>query len=210
MTEQSYFSQGNQNLLVDNDGKCINLLVNTLEIPEKTYRIYRFLTELEDILDEVPDEFHRIVKIIPLVQKLLTSSYWLSLEIIEPSPKLGWSVCSLYEDYEFDITVQTVAWLPGNVSPIHNHGSWGIVVLLNGQEKHQLWRRVLKDENSNRLELVGEKILCPGDIISFLPDAIHSLEPFGEEPSVSFNLYGVTNFSQRFEFDPITHTAKNF
>ncbi|MEM1369934.1 MAG: cupin, partial [Cyanobacteria bacterium P01_H01_bin.15] len=40
--------------------------------------------------------------------------------------------------------------------------------------------------------------------------AIHSVEPLGDEPAVTFNLYGETDFAQRFEFDALKHTAWNF
>jgi predicted metal-dependent enzyme (double-stranded beta helix superfamily) len=47
-------------------------------------------------------------------------------------------------------------------------------------------------------------------MITFLPDAIHQIEAIGEEPTVSFNLYGVTDYDQRFEFDPETGAATLF
>ncbi|MGL6341496.1 MAG: cupin, partial [Waterburya sp.] len=65
-------------------------------------------------------------------------------------------------------------------------------------------------EFPDRLELIGEQVLQPGEIISFMPDAIHSVESLGDEPTISFNIYGKTNYPQRFEFDNINHTAKNF
>ncbi|NJL83554.1 MAG: hypothetical protein HC890_12485 [Chloroflexaceae bacterium] len=83
-------------------------------------------------------------------------------------------------------------------------------LLVDGQEKNQFWRRSPTATHPDRLELVGDRILLPGEIISFLPDAIHCVEPLGEKPAITFNLYGVTDFSQRFEFDPINHTASNF
>jgi len=43
-----------------------------------------------------------------------------------------------------------------------------------------------------------------------MPDAIHRVEALGDEPAISFNLYGETNYEQRFEFDPVNSTAKNF
>jgi len=181
-----------------------------LEAFVEPYRLYRFLTNLEDILLSVPDQQQRLLLIQPLVRRLLTSSYWLQMEFTDPPPNPGWSVRFLYQDHQFPITIQMVAWLPKNVSPIHNHGTWGIVALLGGQEKNQFWRRSPTLEAPNRIEPVGEQILLPGDIIGFLPDTIHSVEPRGDEPAVTFNLYGETDYFQRFEFDPVNHTAQNF
>jgi predicted metal-dependent enzyme (double-stranded beta helix superfamily) len=116
----------------------------------------------------------------------------------------------LYKEPNFPLTVQMVTWLPGNVSPIHNHATWGIVALISGEEKNTFWRCSPTPQSPNRIELVGEKILLPGDIIGFMPDTIHSVESIGDEPTISFNVYGITNFEERFEFDPLKHTATNF
>ncbi|NJL81120.1 MAG: cupin [Richelia sp. RM2_1_2] len=199
-----------QNWLVNDDGESIRLNLEELALPEKPYRLYRFLTEVEDILDNINDNDLRIQKIMPLVRKLLSSSYWLQMEFTQPPIDPGWSVQFLYDEYEFPLTIQMVAWLPARVSPIHNHGTWGIVAVVNGEEKNQFWQRVPTLEYPNRIECVDEKILVPGDIIGFTPDAIHCVEPLGNQPVVTFNLYGETAYHQRFEFNPITHQAENF
>ncbi|MBE9101707.1 cupin [Vacuolonema iberomarrocanum] len=199
-----------QDWLVQENGNCIALDVAELEIPETPYRMYRFLTEVEDILAAEPDDGRRIEAIAPLVRKLLNSSYWLQFEFVQPKPNPGWSVRFLYQDHQFPLTVQMVAWLPGQPSPIHNHGTWGIVAIVNGQEKNRFWRKAPTSEHPDRIELVGDRTLSPGDLISFLPNAIHSVEPLGDESAITFNIYGVTDFKQRFEFDAKNHTAKLF
>jgi len=200
----------NQNWLITDDGSHRTFGNPNVTEPGQIYRLYRFLTELEDILDTFHDDTSRIEAITPLVRKLLVSSYWLQMEYKPPSPKTGWSVNFLYQEYEFPLTVQMVAWAPGHGSTIHNHGTWGIVALIGGQERNQLWRRQPSTEHPDRIELVDEIILNPGDVVTFTSDAIHSVEPMGDEPTVSFNLYGVTDFKNRFVFDPEQHSAKLF
>lgn len=196
--------------LVTENGDCLACNLQESEISTGYYRLYRFLTDVEDILESTKDDRQRLEQIRPLVRRLLTSSYWLQGEYREPNPDTGWSVLMLYDEPEFSLTVQTVVWLPGRVSPIHNHAAWGVVALISGEEKNTFWRRTTDSEFPDRIEKVGEQILVPGDIISFMPDAIHHVEVMGEEPTITFNLYGKTDYQQRFEFDPITHTAKNF
>ncbi|MBE9040445.1 cysteine dioxygenase family protein, partial [Oscillatoriales cyanobacterium LEGE 11467] len=106
--------------------------------------------------------------------------------------------------------VQVVALMPGQVSPIHNHAGWGLVALLQGREKNTFWRRSPDSEYPDRIERIGDRILEPGQTISFLPDAIHSIEAMGDEPTVSFNLYGKADYTQRLQFDPIAHRATQF
>ena len=200
----------NQNLIVNADGGYQAFQIAVEEDSERVYRLYRFLTELEDLLAAIPDDAERIRAITPRVRQLLTSSYWLQMEYNEPKPDQGWAVKFLYREYQFPLTVQMVTWLPGTASTIHNHATWGIVAMIGGAEKNTLWRRVTDDRQPHKIEKIDEVILHPGDIIGFVPDAIHCVEPLGDEPTVSFNLYGVTNRSQRYRFNPAEQTAELF
>ena len=129
---------------------------------------------------------------------------------LEPSPQTGTSVLLLYDELGFPLTVQTVTFAPGTRSNIHNHGTWGIVAVLKGQEKNTFWQRTHNPEFQDKIEPTGELTLFPGDIISFTPDAIHCVEAVGDEPTVTFNVYGETDPNERFEFDSVTHQARNF
>jgi len=199
-----------QDFLILDGGQCQALFPDPFIPTLNPYRLYRFLTHLEDVLAQETDDALRLQQIIPLVRSLLTSSTWLQMEYQLPSPQTGWSVKMLYREPEFPLTVQMVSWLPGYRSTIHNHATWGVVALISGQEKNTFWRRSPIADHPDRIEPVGEQVLVPGDIVGFMPGAIHSVEALGDEPTISFNLYGVTDFSQRFEFDSINHTAKRF
>lgn len=199
--------------LVTNDGHCLSCDVNPQVEQvdfEHPYRLYRFLTDLETILDNIPDDYARLEAIRPLVRKLLASASWLSLCDLTPNPETGWEVSMLYDEPFFPLTVQLVVWSSNMVSPIHNHGCWGLVALLDGAEKNTFWNRYSTDDCPDQVKPVGEQMLETGDILCLMPDAIHQIEAISEQPTLSFNLYGETNYDQRFEFDPIKGIAKNF
>lgn len=199
-----------QDFLVAGDGTCESFYPEFYIPPLDPYRLYRFLTDLEDVLDRERDDAKRVQQIAPLVRTLLTSSEWLQMEYSPPSSKTGWGVKMLYKEPKFPLTVQMVSWAPGQRSTIHNHATWGIVALISGEERNTLWRRSPTPEHPHAIEQVGEQILVPGDIIGFVPDAIHCVEALGDEPTISFNLYGITDRSQRFQFSPGDRTAKLF
>lgn len=200
-----------QNWFVTNEGRCqAGERVSPLEDLTQPYRLYRFLTDLEDILDRIPDDSRRLQTICPLVRKLLSSSAWLQMMPLQPDPETGWEVTLLYDEPFFPLTVQLVAWSPGIISPIHNHASWGLVALLSGQEKNTFWQRSPTSDSPDKIEPVGEHLLTPGDILCFMPETIHQIEALGDQPTISFNLYGETDYDQRFEFDPIQGTATPF
>lgn len=200
----------NYNWLISGDGSYQAIGDPDLSAPEKVYRLYHFLTDLDQILDTHRDEGDRIAAIIPLVRKLLLSSYWLQLEYHPPAPDTGWGVKFLYREYQYPLTVQMVSWQPGQSSTIHNHGTWGIVALVGGQEKNRLWQRQPTSDCPDAIGPTHELVLNPGDIAAFTHDAIHSVEALGDEPTISFNLYGITDYDRRYQYDLDQQSAQKF
>jgi predicted metal-dependent enzyme (double-stranded beta helix superfamily) len=176
------------------------------------YRLYRFLSDLDDILDQTTDELTRLRAIARNVHHLLTESDWLTLEHLPPNPKTGWSVLMLYEEPDYPLTIQTVVWAPGQRSPIHNHATWGVVALIRGLEKNTFWQRTDRSLEPGKatLQTTEARVLEPGDILCLTGDAIHHVEAVSEEPTITFNVYGMTDFKHRLEFNPEQQTAKLF
>lgn len=201
----------NQDWLATDRGQCIPFETEAaVDWGDRSYRLYRFLTDVEDIVDRESDDRIRLQLICPLVRRLLNSCEWLQLNFLPPDPETGWSVQMLYDEPDFPITIQTVVWSPGTASPVHNHATWGIVALLDGQEKNTFWQRSPTPEFPDSIEATAERILTPGDMLCFTPDAIHQIEAIGNEPAISFNLYGVTDDDRRFKFDTLRATAEIF
>ncbi|MEA5551753.1 cupin [Anabaena cylindrica UHCC 0172] len=182
----------------------------TWDLLRDNYRLYRFLTEIEDVLFNIEDESTCLPEIRMLVRRLIVNSYWVQSQFLAPDSKTGTSVLLLYDELGFPLTVQTVTFAPGTISNIHNHGTWGVVAVLKGEEKNTFWRRTSNSEFPDKIEITGEINLSPGDIISFASDTIHQVQAVGEEPTVTFNIYGETNPKERFEFNAIDHIAKKF
>jgi predicted metal-dependent enzyme (double-stranded beta helix superfamily) len=200
-----------QNWLVTNEGQCIPCELDERQAwGDKPYRLYRFLTDVEDIVDRESDDRVRLQQICPLVRRLLTSCEWLQLNFLSPDPATGWAVQILYDEPDFPITIQTVVWSPGTASPVHNHATWGIVALLDGHERNTFWQRSPTPQLPDNIVPTGDRTLTPGDMLCLMPDAIHQIVALGDEPTVSFNLYGATDEARRFEFDPCHATAKLF
>ncbi|MFO0171900.1 MAG: cupin [Aphanizomenon sp.] len=202
--------QGQDLFIAENGQYQICKSARTWDLLRDNYRLYRFLTELEDVLNNVEDQSTRLPEIRMLVRRLIINSYWVQSQFLQPDLKTGISVLLLYNELGFPLTVQTVTFAPGTNSNIHNHGTWGVVAILKGQEKNTFWRRSSNSDFPNKIEKVGEINLSPGDIVSFTPQTIHQVQAIGEEPTVTFNIYGETNPKQRFEFDITNHSAKKF
>ena len=201
--------------LVKADGVCrLCKSVREWDLLAEEYRLYRFLTEVEDITRlaaaEGIDEESSLSGLRMLVRKLLLNCYTVKTRLPEPDRKTGVSVVMLYDELGFPLTIQTEMNLPGTTSSIHNHGTWGVVMVLQGKLKNTFWKRDPTPEFPDKIARVGERIIESGDIISFTTSAIHSTEAVGDEPTITFNLYGETHGGKRYQFDFEKQTAKHF
>lgn len=201
--------------LVKEDGLCyLCKSVREWDLIAQEYRLYRFLTEVEDIMrlaaEEGIDEESSLSGLRMIVRKLILNCYTIKTRLPEPNHKTGVSIVTLYDELGFPMTIQTEMNLQGITLPIHNHGTWGVVMVLKGKQKNTFWKRSPTAEFPDKIDRVGERIMEPGDIISFTTEAIHTIEAVANEPTVTFNLYGETHGGKRFQFDPVNHTAKHF
>ena len=97
---------------------------------------------------------------------------------------------------EQDLSLFALVWTPGQWTPIHDHGSWGVVGVLRGTLHERSYVRVDAGRDADAeidLKPGGVFLLDPGTITSFVPnpDHIHRTGvPEGAEPVVSLHLYG--------------------
>ena len=91
-------------------------------------------------------------------------------------------------------SLYAITWLPGQYTPIHDHGTWGVVTVLQGElYEHQMQR--LDEGGEEEIEMIraGICILTPGAVNTFTayPDHIHYTGvPRHGQPTASLHLYG--------------------
>jgi len=101
------------------------------------------------------------------------------------------------------VSLYSLVWLPGQWTPIHDHGSWGVVGVLEGVLEERAYVLLSPDRAADHdIELVrgGVVLLGKGAVTSFVPnpDHIHVTGVPAERPrAVSLHLYGrtMTNFN---------------
>jgi len=118
----------------------------------------------------------------------------------------------LYTD-ETGLTLVRARFGPEAMTPIHNHGSWGIVGVYRGEDRYQIWRRL--DDGATpgaaRIELVDEMILGPGDVVIMPnpPQDLHAQQGYGGEAAYELVLFGKNAMVlPRLYFDPETGATR--
>ncbi len=104
----------------------------------------------------------------------------------------------VYDAPDAGLSLYTLVWLPGQWTPIHDHGSWGVVGVLEGVLEERNYVRESPDRGADEgIQLLrgGITLLARGAVTTFVPnpDQIHVTGvPFERSRAVSLHLYGRT------------------
>ncbi|MEE2999283.1 MAG: cysteine dioxygenase [Pseudomonadota bacterium] len=89
-----------------------------------------------------------------------------------------------------------LVWLPGQWTPVHDHGTWGVVGVLEGVLEERNFLRADNFKKNNKyyeLQTGGIVLLNSGSVSTFVPnpDHIHMTGvPEDREKVISLHLYG--------------------
>jgi predicted metal-dependent enzyme (double-stranded beta helix superfamily) len=104
----------------------------------------------------------------------------------------------VYDAPDASLSIYTIVWSPGQWTPVHDHGSWGVVAVLEGVLEERNYVRTSPDRGIDEgihLARGGVILLGRGAVTSFVPnpDHIHVTGvPPGRARAVSLHLYGRT------------------
>jgi len=102
----------------------------------------------------------------------------------------------IYQAPDESLSLYSIVWLPGQWTPVHDHGSWGVVGVVEGVLEERNYVRLSPDRGADQdIELVrgGVILLRQGAVTSFVPnpDHIHITGVPSERPrAISLHLYG--------------------
>jgi len=103
---------------------------------------------------------------------------------------------AIYMAPDRSLSLYTLVWLPGQWTPVHDHGSWGVVGVVEGMLEERAFMSVdgeIRQDHGIRLKRGGMVLLPPGAVTTFVPnpDHIHKTGvPSDRAPVLSLHLYG--------------------
>lgn len=103
---------------------------------------------------------------------------------------------AIHIDPSGDLSLFALVWLPGQWTPVHDHGSWGVVGIVEGVLEERAFMSAHGDiagDSGIVLRRGGVVLLNPGSVSTFVPnpDHIHMTgNATGRAPCVSLHLYG--------------------
>ena len=176
---------------------------------QSEYSIAEYVSDVRDILNQESDPSVFTDSIKPLTLRLAASKAMEDPAYRVCDETQGFGVHLLHEEENHELGVFVFSWLPDRGTPPHNHETWAVVAVVEGEEYETHFER--KDDGSKagyaELEQTGKQIMRVGDVSVCMPQDIHSVWNKGSTPSISLHTYGKhINFTGRSYFDPDKNT----
>ena len=178
------------------------------------YSLDRFVEDLRAAAGAGQTDRDIIRAVTPLARQMAeNSASWLREEHYACYEGQGFGAHLLHEEPDHSLAVFAFSWLPGRGAPPHDHATWAVVAGVDGPERNVNWTRL--DDGSEpgkaRIEPRNEIVVKAAEVVSFLPDDIHSVHNDTDQVTVSFHVYGRhVNHTGRLVFDPAAETVEKF
>jgi predicted metal-dependent enzyme (double-stranded beta helix superfamily) len=178
------------------------------------YSIAELVIDLEQVCSKANNDHDIIAAVRPLARRAaLARDSWLREHMYQTDAQQGYGVHLLHERPDHTLAVFAVSWLPHRGAPPHDHGTWAVVVGVDGDERNSFYERIDDRSRAGHAELrkIGEKVFGAGDVVGLPAGAIHSVWNDSDTISVSLHIYGMHfNHTERSQFDLERNTETPF
>jgi len=158
------------------------------------YSIAQYVDDLRSITAETATENDIFEQVGPLAKRLANEDNWIEDRFYEPDEETGFSAFLLHEEEDHSLAVLAVSWTPGMGVGPHDHGTWAVVVGVDGIERNIRYQRLDDRSNPDYAEL-----------------EIKSVRNDSDKVTLSLHTYGThINYTIRSQFDVDARTAKEF
>lgn len=159
-------------------------------------RLEEFIVTTREIAETDSAATNCVDKILPLMRDLLTGPLDFIKDRHRRSEPDHYTRNAIWISDDGDFSLFALVWRPGQWTPIHDHGTWGVVGILEGLLEERSYQRIdhaTESMEGIRLARGGSVILPPGAVTSFVPnpDHIHKTGVADDrDPCLSLHLYG--------------------
>jgi 3-mercaptopropionate dioxygenase len=94
----------------------------------------------------------------------------------------------IHSEPDGSFSIVALVWLPGQVTPIHDHVTWCVFAVIQGTESEELFEL---DEEGTSLVEAGHRMNRTGEVSGFAPPGdIHRVRNAGDGTAISIHIYG--------------------
>ncbi len=179
-----------------------------------TYNLRAFTRDLDALVaDRTKDQRAIVLAAKPLLARLLQDMSWLDRRYAEVRASSVQYLLHRHPDDRYSVV--SVVFPVGYSTTVHNHGTWGLVGVWDGEEREERFKRT--DDGSRpgyaALRPAGTVVNRPGAVTQLLPpdEEIHRITNRAPHPSCSIHVYGGDLHGKpRHQYDLATGAVKDF
>jgi predicted metal-dependent enzyme (double-stranded beta helix superfamily) len=113
-------------------------------------------------------------------------------DVLSPEQRLGhpdgYRSHLLYSEPGGAFSIVALVWRPGQVTQVHDHVTWCVFGVIQGEEHEELF---VLDEKRECLVEAGAKTNRAGEVSGFAPPGdIHRVRNVGDHTAISLHIYG--------------------
>ena len=176
------------------------------------YVLQEFIQDVDGIIRGYSSESGILLHLKPVLEKLVSSPASVPAKAFTPrKDRFAMNLLQMPEDEAYSIIGGV--WHPGQTTPIHDHLTWALIGVYEGEEREALFRRT--DDGSNprlaKIEPVSERIHKKGQVTVLGHKGIHRVDNISLRPTFSVHVYGrdIGN-AERHSYDPVTGEISRF
>ncbi len=100
----------------------------------------------------------------------------------------GYQSHLLHAEPDGTFSVSAMVWLPGQLTPIHDHVAWCVTAVLQGREHEEIFALA---DGGQALSLAVRNLNPAGSVSAFAPPGdIHRVRNTGDTVAISMHVYG--------------------
>jgi len=181
-------------------------------VQREGYALQEFIQDVDGIVRGYPSESEILPHLKLVLEKLLSSSASVPATAFTPrKDKFAMNLLQMPEDEAYSIIGGV--WHPGQTTPIHDHLTWALIGVYEGEEREALFRRT--DDGSSpklaKIQQVSEGVHKKGHVTVLGHTGIHRVDNISLKPTLSVHVYGrdIGN-AERHSYNPVTGEIGKF
>jgi predicted metal-dependent enzyme (double-stranded beta helix superfamily) len=181
-------------------------------VQREGYRLQEFSKDVDGVVRGYLSESEILLHLKPVLEKLVSSPSSVPAKAFTPrKDRFAMNLIQMPEDEAYSIIGGV--WHPGQTTPIHDHLTWAMIGVYEGEEREALFRRT--DDGSNgklaKIQQVSERVRKKGHVTVLGHTGIHRVDNISLKPTLSVHVYGrdIGN-AERHSYDPVTGEIRKF
>ena len=174
----------------------------------------QFIKEVEILVKKVQDEFELTAKIATFMNPILENPFLLTKEQLLVK-KDGFTLNRVHIATDESFSIGVGIWDVGQTTPIHDHGTWGVIGIYRGMEKEESFSNIGTRKNGSMVKInpIGNRLAKPGDtFVCCTKDTdLHRVSCASDEPVIGIHVYGGDLAKiPRFKYDETSGEVTSF